>query len=386
MTRKPTLDILGDPTVTLANPAAGAIATATELPIAQVRRDGGTQPRAAIDPGAVAAYADDMREGRWHWDRDLPVVFYDGSTYWLADGFHRFASAEQAELTAVPCDVRQGDRRAAILHSVGANANHGLRRTNEDKRRAVATLLSDAEWSQWSDREIARRCQVSHELVNGMRPSLSDSDSENRIYTTKHGTPATMNTAPIAARSLNGPTPQALTAVRTWITKHVSTGQRTYALRNYRTPPFSNTLKQYTAGIAPEQIKSVVNWLIANPNAIDQSDQPDQAEPEAPRPAPPITAPSPSRNGHATPARDKPLQDAYNRFSDNTPRPAVARFAVLDETEADSLANVVEGQCVDAVSVDETGRLLLGLRNGFAIHIAAVTEAGRPALAWRIVS
>lgn len=29
---------------------------------------------------------------------------------------------------------------------------HEMRRTNEDKRRAVRVLLEDAEWSQWSDR------------------------------------------------------------------------------------------------------------------------------------------------------------------------------------------------------------------------------------------
>jgi hypothetical protein len=45
-----------------------------------------------------------------------------------------------------------------------------VRRTNEDKRRAVATLLNDPEWSQWSDREISRRCGVSDRMVNSLRP------------------------------------------------------------------------------------------------------------------------------------------------------------------------------------------------------------------------
>jgi hypothetical protein len=40
-----------------------------------------------------------------------------------------------------------------------------VRRTNEDKRRAVATLLNDPEWSQWSDREIGRRCGVRDRMV-----------------------------------------------------------------------------------------------------------------------------------------------------------------------------------------------------------------------------
>jgi hypothetical protein len=53
-------------------------------------------------------------------------------------------------------------------------------RTNEDKRRAVMTLLGDEEWSQWSNREIARRCGVHHDLVGSLRSSLADSASDQR--------------------------------------------------------------------------------------------------------------------------------------------------------------------------------------------------------------
>jgi hypothetical protein len=56
---------------------------------------------------------------------------------------------------------RQFNRRDALLFSVGANAIHGHRRTNEDKRRAVDVLLNDPEWRVWNDSEIARRCGVS---------------------------------------------------------------------------------------------------------------------------------------------------------------------------------------------------------------------------------
>lgn len=65
--------------------------------------------------------------------------------------------------------MRQGGLRDAILHSAGANAAHGLRRTNADKRRAVLMLLEDGEWSQWSDREIGRQCVVDHKTVTRLR-------------------------------------------------------------------------------------------------------------------------------------------------------------------------------------------------------------------------
>ncbi|MCC5636368.1 hypothetical protein LC593_10950 [Nostoc sp. CHAB 5844] len=138
--------------------------------IADIKLDGGTQSRAAINGETLAEYTHAWREGAIF----PPVIcFYDGENYWLADGFHRCLSARQAGLTEINADIRQGTRRDAVLFSVGANANHGLRRTNEDKRRAVTTLLQDDEWAQWSDREIARRTGVHHDTVGRLRAELS---------------------------------------------------------------------------------------------------------------------------------------------------------------------------------------------------------------------
>lgn len=97
------------------------------------------------------------------------VVFEEGERFWLAEGFHRLEAYTAAGFAEVPCDVRQGGLRDAILHSAGANPDHGVRRTSADKRRAVLTLLQDEEWGQWSDREIARRCAVSQPLVGRIR-------------------------------------------------------------------------------------------------------------------------------------------------------------------------------------------------------------------------
>jgi hypothetical protein len=73
-------------------------------------------------------------------------------------------------------------------------------------------MLEDEEWSQWSNREIARRCGVSKTTVNRIRESsLAQSASENffqknetsssvvqpRTYKTKHGSIAQMNTGNI---------------------------------------------------------------------------------------------------------------------------------------------------------------------------------------------
>ncbi|MFD2814968.1 hypothetical protein ACFSYD_12020 [Paracoccus aerius] len=126
-------------------------------------------------------------------------MFYDGASYWLADGFHRYKAFAQINAHDVPADVRQGTQRAAILFSVGANASHGLRRTNDDKRRAVMVLLNDPEWSKWSDREIARQAGVSNRYVSNLRAGTVTVNvhTEPRTYTDRHGNQATMNTANI---------------------------------------------------------------------------------------------------------------------------------------------------------------------------------------------
>lgn len=174
-------------------------AEVVQIASALLRRDGGTQPRAAMNHQTVTEYATDMGEGA-----QFPpvVVFYDGSDYWLADGFHRVEAACSIEITQIAATVRQGTIREAMLYSVGVNATHGLRRTSADKRRSVMTLLSDKEWSQWSNREIARQCGVHHQMVGKIRGSLDDSSSEkkSRTFTTKHGTTASMNTAAIGKK------------------------------------------------------------------------------------------------------------------------------------------------------------------------------------------
>lgn len=157
----------------------------------------GTQSRVSVNGETVAEYAAAIDGGAVL----PPVVVYksgDGQ-HWLADGFHRIAAHIKAGRTEIKCDIRDGGQRAAILHSVGANATHGLKRTNADKRRAVEMLLSDPEWSQWSDREIARACCVTHTFIRSLRQPVTGNVSSEKSYTTKHGTQSTMRTDGINA-------------------------------------------------------------------------------------------------------------------------------------------------------------------------------------------
>ncbi|PPS41939.1 ParB N-terminal domain-containing protein [Chroococcidiopsis sp. TS-821] len=173
------------------------------LALDEIRRDGGTQPRAAIDLKHVKLLEEQIEDGK---ELEPVVVFYDGESYWLADGFHRYAAHKNQNIEAIACFIHQGTRREAVLYSVGANADHkpALPRSREDKRRAVMTLLQDPEWGKWSNYKIAEVARVNEKTVRNIRASLTTdfrSDNSMRTYETKHGTTAKMNIANIGKPS-----------------------------------------------------------------------------------------------------------------------------------------------------------------------------------------
>ena len=107
------------------------------LPIASIRVDGGTQPRAALDFEAIEDYAEAMSAGV----KFPPVtVFYDGDSYWLADGFHRVRAAYAAGFDSVLCEVKQGTIEEAqwFTLAVAAARLHAVARALGRARRADA--------------------------------------------------------------------------------------------------------------------------------------------------------------------------------------------------------------------------------------------------------
>lgn len=173
------------------------------LPLKDIRLDGGTQMRVEMNEATVSQYAEDAAAGvKFPW----VVAFDDGENVWLSDGFHRFKGFEQAGLEEITCDVRLGTLRDAILFAAGANAAHGLRRTNEDKRKAVQALLNDEEWGKWPDAQIAKQCGVSQPFVSNLRRILKplyDSDPAGKPERTvqRGGATYTMDTTNIGRKS-----------------------------------------------------------------------------------------------------------------------------------------------------------------------------------------
>src|SRR5467141_56173 len=104
----------------------------TKLNIAEIKIDLEIQSRAFMDVRTVQDYSERMAEG----DVFPPVtVFYDGTDYWLADGFHRIEAIKSfPDRKEIDCEVWEGPRLAAIDFSLQANKGHGLKRSEGDKK------------------------------------------------------------------------------------------------------------------------------------------------------------------------------------------------------------------------------------------------------------
>jgi len=94
------------------------------------------QTRVALSADTVEDYADAMR-GKAKFPPVTVFADAERDTLWLADGFHRVAAAEADGYKFVKAEVIPGTFADALKFALGANANHGLRRSNADKRHTL---------------------------------------------------------------------------------------------------------------------------------------------------------------------------------------------------------------------------------------------------------
>jgi hypothetical protein len=189
------------------------------------------QPRESIQEATVAEYAQSMkmietlREHGIERDAFPPVVvFQDDAGYcWLADGWHRVLAAERAGYQEIEADVIRGDIGAAIIYAAGANAQHGLRRTNRDKHRAVSMLLEHPKiiGEQWSDMRVAIAAGVGTSMVRQIRLERSRKlglpvetkrlGADGKLYTNSVRSPQESSLEPVTATEPEPTDPNAVT-------------------------------------------------------------------------------------------------------------------------------------------------------------------------------
>lgn len=142
-----------------------------ELKLELIDIYGGTQARVATNDEAISSYADAMLEGAVF---PPVVVFYDGSKYWLADGFHRFLAAQRSDFEHIAAEVHEGSRTDALKFALGANSTNGIYRSNADKRNAVEIALE--EWPNMANNVLADMCKVSADLVRRCRKEMEHAE------------------------------------------------------------------------------------------------------------------------------------------------------------------------------------------------------------------
>jgi len=180
--------------------------------LADIRIDGGTQTRIALDTETVSEYAEQMDAGTKF---PAVIVFHDGSDYWMADGFHRFHASRQCGYVDILAEVHTGTRIDALKCALGANRANGLQRTNADKRKCVEIALK--EFGDMSDRGIAELCGVSNEFVGKVRPQVSFVDTsakpthrtgkDGKSYPVKASKPTVKESLPVQSEPQAKPEP-----------------------------------------------------------------------------------------------------------------------------------------------------------------------------------
>lgn len=133
------------------------------LALDKIRLDGGTQWRKRLDDEHLERLSANVG--------DLPplLVFWDGESYWLVDGFHRYEVLTRAERKKFLCIVRDGSLEDARWESFGTNAAHdknGKPLSNAEKREAVIAALKHPKGEKLSTRSLAEHVGVSHTFIN----------------------------------------------------------------------------------------------------------------------------------------------------------------------------------------------------------------------------
>jgi len=140
-----------------------------------IRLDGDTQSRESLNQEAIAEYTE-VWEAAPKAENPFPAVdvFFDGTDYWAADGFHRIVAAKAAKRTSILVELHEGTAREALLFGANANRQHGVRRTVSDKRFITERFVRDEIYGKKSNRWIATEIGVSEGLVRIVRTELED--------------------------------------------------------------------------------------------------------------------------------------------------------------------------------------------------------------------
>ena len=158
--------------------------TSRTLGVAMIEATRATQVRTKLYKDVIDAYRKDLECGAIF--PPVDVFAEKGSQrFILADGFHRLYATIHAGIEEIEVTLHEGGMHEALIFALGANAGHGLRRSNADKINAVKLALKDPEISEYTQQEIADICRVTRETVSrvGRRETLGENDDKGDNWT-----------------------------------------------------------------------------------------------------------------------------------------------------------------------------------------------------------
>lgn len=141
------------------------------------------QARSRMDLQVITDYEAVISEGR-----DMPPirVVRVKDVLFVVDGFHRVHAYRNQGRDRIEADVVNGNDRLALELAVGANQAHGLRRSIQDKTKAVEMVLDDLELMGESDRFIAKLCGVSQPFISSVRARMEKPKSLSKFARKNH--------------------------------------------------------------------------------------------------------------------------------------------------------------------------------------------------------
>jgi hypothetical protein len=170
------------------------------IKLKDINRDPRLQLRVkGLDKHHVAELADALKTGK---KLGAIKACRKGKKVFPFDGWHRIAAHEEAGRDEIEATIQDGDLDHAALLAAGSNSTHGLKRTNDDKRASVQSVLTHPAGKEWSDARIADHVGVSHPFVASMRSQLvtvtgcDDETQQNTVPVTRVGRDGKKRTVP----------------------------------------------------------------------------------------------------------------------------------------------------------------------------------------------
>lgn len=141
-----------------------------------IRIDGGTQARVSVDPHWVKEMIDNMKNDVVY---DAVEARFDGATYWLTDGFHRYHAYTQLGIKEIGVSYLPGTQFDAQLDALGANDKHGKPLSRADRENKVRMALANPLIEDKSNYYIAKLCKFSQPFVASIRdPKVKEKQNE----------------------------------------------------------------------------------------------------------------------------------------------------------------------------------------------------------------